>query len=231
MKLLLSILAALLLAGCSETPKRHYDGHALLKRKCSACHNLDMPPKTYENETAPPMMAVVFHVRDFMKVDNPSEKREKFIAFVTDYALHPSAEKSFCDKESLASYGVMPSQKGNVTEEELEAIAAYMYDTYTKEAFLKKMEEAAAFARLPKGERLARREGCFGCHGLNERKVGPSFTEIAAKERDPDILAERIRSGSRGRWPESRNIPMPPMKDLNATALRQLSEWIADLHR
>jgi len=76
MKLLLSILAALLLAGCSETPKRHYDGHALLKRKCSACHNLDMPPKTYENETAPPMMAVVFHVRDFMKVDNPSEKRE-----------------------------------------------------------------------------------------------------------------------------------------------------------
>jgi HD-GYP domain-containing protein (c-di-GMP phosphodiesterase class II) len=57
-----------------------------------------------------------------MKVDNPSEKREKFIAFVTDYALHPSAEKSFCDKESLASYGVMPSQKGNVTEEELEAL-------------------------------------------------------------------------------------------------------------
>ncbi len=223
-------LLLILLAGCSDSQNtRRYDARALLKHKCGICHNLDMPPKTYEDEKAPPMMAVSFHIKDFMKVDNPAEKRGDFIAFVTDYALHPAAEKSYCDKKSLADYGVMPSQKGNVSEEELRAIAAYVYDTYTKERFLKKMEEAAAFARLPEGERLARRKGCFSCHGIDRQKVGPSFTAIAERGEKPAALAKSIAEGSRGKWPQSRNIPMPAMHDLDASQLRTLSEWIAGL--
>jgi cytochrome c len=219
-----------MLYGCSDKgPERRYDAKALLHEKCARCHNLDMPPKTYENETAPPIMAVTFHIRDFMKVDNPAEKRSRFIAFVADYALHPSAEKSFCDEESLKSYGLMPSLEGNITRPELEAVAAYLYDTYTKETFLKKMQEANAFARLPKGEQLARREGCFGCHDLKLQKVGPTFTAIAEHYRDAGVITESIRNGSRGKWEESRNIPMPARKDLNTTARRTISEWITGL--
>ena len=227
---LLLLLAVIMAAGCGEKrSERRYDGKALLLQHCARCHNLDMPPKTYENEAAPPIMAVTFHVRDFMKVDNPADKRPRFIAFVADYALHPSAGKSFCDKESLESYGLMPSLEGNITRPELEAVAAYLYDTYTKDAFLKKMEEASAFARLPKGEQLARRHGCFVCHDLKLQKVGPTFTAVAARYGNADIIAHSIKNGSRGKWEISRNIPMPAMKDLNATQLELLSSWILHL--
>ena len=63
--LLLSVM--LLLAGCAqEKPKEKLDGEALLTQKCSSCHNLDMPPKSYDNEVAPSMMAVTFHMKDFI---------------------------------------------------------------------------------------------------------------------------------------------------------------------
>jgi cytochrome c551/c552 len=229
---LLTVLSFLVLlaAGCSDKgPERRYDAKALLQQKCARCHNLDMPPKSYENETAPPIMAVTFHIRDFMKVDNPAEKRPRFIAFVADYALNPSAEKSFCDEESLKSYGLMPSLEGNITRPELEAVAAYLYDTYTKEAFLKRMEEANAFARLPKGEQLARRHGCFGCHDLKLQKVGPTFTAIAERYKDADIIADSILNGSRGKWKQSRDIPMPAMKEVNTTARQTIAHWMTGL--
>jgi cytochrome c551/c552 len=225
------LLATIFVLGCGEKrAERRYDAKALLQQKCAHCHNLDMPPKTYENETAPPIMAVTFHIKDFMKVDNPAEKRPRFIAFVADYALHPAADKSFCDKASLASYGLMPSLEGNITKPELEAVAAYLYDTYTKEAFLKRMQEANAFALLPKGEQLARKKGCFSCHDMQRQKIGPTFPAVAARYRNADVIARSIRDGSRGKWEASRNIPMPAMKELNATQLTLLSDWIVHLN-
>jgi len=226
-----AVLALLLITGCGDKPpERHYDAKALLHQTCARCHNLEMPPKTYKNEAAPPMMAVAFHVKDFMKVDNPAEKRPRFIAFVADYALHPSAAKSFCDKESLKSYGVMPSLEGAITPGELEAVAAHIYDTYTKEQFLKRMEEANAFARLPEGEQLARQKGCFVCHDLQLKKVGPTFTAVAARYSDADLIAQSIRNGSRGKWEESR-IPMPAIRELNATQLHTITRWILGLKK
>ncbi len=221
----------ILLSACSTENSRHYDAQKLLAEKCAKCHNLDMPPKTYEDEKAPPMMAVAFHVKDFMPVRNPADKKPAFVAFVTDYVLHPAASKSFCDKQSLESYGLMPSQKGNISRPELEAVAEYIYDTYTKEVFLKKMQEANAFARLPEGERLARTYGCFSCHDTAGRKVGPSFSDIAGRYRDAGRISESIENGSRGKWPESRNIPMPPRHDLNASVCRILASWILEQKR
>lgn len=226
------LLSFLMLTGCSEN-RQHvtYDGKKLLEQKCASCHNLDMPPETTADEPAPPMMAVTFHVTDYMEVGNPAEKRGKFIAFVTDYARFPSAEKSFCDKESLKSYGLMPSQKGKISEEELEAVAAYMFDHYTKEHFLTKMQEAAAFARLSPGEQLARRTSCFGCHDLTQQKVGPSFTAIAERYDTAGPIIASIRDGSRSKWEQSRNIPMPAIRELNASQTKRVAEWILTLKK
>jgi cytochrome c551/c552 len=215
------------LAGCSSQKTEHYDGKVLLEQQCARCHNLDMPPKTYKDEKAPPIMAVAFHIKDFMPVTSPADKRPKFIEFVSDYALNPRAEKSFCDKESLQSYGVMPSLKGRITRPELEAVAAYIFDTYTKEIFLKKMQEANAFAQLPKGEQLARKEGCFGCHDTVMHKVGPSFQAIAERYGDSSVIAQSIRNGSRGKWEKSRNIPMPAFKQLDDNQTQLLLNWIS----
>jgi cytochrome c len=218
----------LLLAGCSDKPAHRYDGEKLLKEKCAACHNLDMPPKTTADEKAPPMMAVTFHVRDFMKVENPSEKRGKFIAFVADYVLHPSAEKSFCDKKSLEEYGVMPSQKGKVTEEEAKAIAAYMYDHYDPEKFMQMMTEKARLAALPPYRRVLERKNCLGCHGSGGR-LAPTFERIARRYmgRGTAPVMESIRKGSRGKW-KGYKVPMPPHPDLTPEELEGTAKWILE---
>ncbi len=195
------------MTGCGEKSTKHFDGEALLKTKCARCHNLDMPPKTYKDEKAPPMMAVAFHVKDFMKVENPSDKKPKFIGFFKDYVLHPDAKKSFCDKESLASYGVMPSQEGKVTEEEVGAIAEYVYDYYDQEKFLSLMEAKARFDALPKGEQIATSNGCLTCHGKTKPKVAPPFSEIA--KRDPREIKNVIHNGSKGQWKGFERMTMP----------------------
>lgn len=177
-------------------------------------------------------MAVAFHIKDFMTVSAPSDKRPKFIDFVADYALHPSSDKSFCDEESLKSYGVMPSLEGNITRPELKAVAAYIFDTYTKETFLQKMQEANAFARLPKGEQLARKTGCFGCHDTTIQKVGPTFAAIAKRYSSTKQIINSIRNGSRGRWKASKNIPMPAFKKkLDENQTRLLANWILLPHQ
>ncbi len=228
MRPLSAFLALLLLVGCEQKqdPATRYDAKALLKQKCSQCHNLDMPPQTSPDEKAPPMMAVTFHVRDFMKVANPAEKRRKFIDFVTDYALNPSAKKSYCDKKSLESYGVMPSQKGNITPEELQAVAGYMYDHYDPEKFMKIMTERARLAAMPAYKRVLEQKNCLGCHGLKKDKVAPAFAKIAKRYRDnPDAMAQSIRRGSRGKWAGFK-LAMPPFKDLTPADAKAVSEWI-----
>ncbi len=221
---LLPLLIIVLLGGCNEKEIR-YDGKTLLHDKCASCHNLDMPPKTYEEEKAPPMMAVAFHIKDSIKVDSPSDKKPKFVDFFKDYVLNPDASKSFCDKKSLESYGLMPSQKGNVTEDEVEAIAKYIFDYYDQEKYLTKMKEKAAFDALPLGEQLATRKGCLTCHGVLTKKAAPSFKEIAHK---PAVeISDVIANGSHGKWKGFERMTMPAFKQrLSEQEIEALTEWI-----
>ncbi len=218
-------LSMLTFSGCDNKPKKTYDGKALLESKCAACHNLDMPPKTYEDEKAPPMMAVAFHVKDFMKVATPTDKKPKFIEFFKDYVLNPSAEKSFCDKESLKSYGVMPSQKGNVTVDEVGAIAEYVYDYYDQEKFMQMMKEEAAFKALPVGQQVATKKGCLTCHGIQKRKAAPAFSTIAKKPED--VIRQTILKGSHGKYKGFERMTMPPFANkLTQSELDTLVKWI-----
>jgi len=222
-----ALCIVVIFTACSKN-EVHYDGEALLKNKCASCHNLDMPPKTYKDEKAPPMMAVSFHVKDFMKVNSPSDKRPKFIDFFQDYVLHPAVEKSFCDKESLKSYGLMPSQEGNVNKDEVKAIAAYVYDFYDQKKFLKQMKEKAAFEALPKGEQLAVKKGCLTCHGKDKAKVAPAFIDIAKKE-DIEII-NIIKHGSKGTWKGFERMTMPAFdKHLDQKEIDTLLKWIKSI--
>ena len=229
MRYFIGVCMLLLLQGCgSDTKKEHFDGGRLLKEKCAACHNLKMPPDTYENEKAPPMMAVVFHLKDFMKIRNEQDKVEKFIPFIQDYVMDPSKEKSYCDEESLKTYGVMPSQKGNVSQDELEAIAAYMVTFYDQQVYLKEMQAKSAFDALPKGEQLVRKRGCLNCHAIEEDKVGPSFKNIA--KNGTEKVIEVTQNGSQGKWKKFNNMMMPAFKDkFSKEELNILKEWMDSL--
>ncbi len=224
---ILSLSILLGLSACSSEPKNHYKGADLLEAHCASCHNLAMPPKTYENEKAPPMMAVAFHVKDFMPVKTPSDKKPKFIAFFQDYPLHPSKEKSFCDKESLKSYGLMPSLKGKVTKDELGAIAEYVYDYYDQDKFLQQMQQKAKFDALPEGEKLAMHNGCLNCHDKLKAKVAPSFRAIAQKKNSE--IKSIIKKGSKGKWKGFEKSFMPAYKKLSDAEIETLVKWIKTL--
>ena len=227
LRITLACLMITFFIGCHETKKINYNGKKLLGEKCQSCHNLDMPPKTYVDEKAPPIMAVAFHVSDFIKAPNPSERTGKAIAFVCDYVINPSKDKSFCDKESLKSYGVMPSQKGKVTQDELKAIATYMFSHYTKDNFLETMKNIQKLAMMPKGEQLTRKLGCFSCHGKTIKKVGPSFHTIAKRNtKNTKQISDSIKNGSKGKYKEAHNIPMPKFNKLNHKDIQILRQCV-----
>ncbi len=219
------ILTSLLFTGCGEDKSLKLDGKKLLTQKCSSCHNLDMPPKTFENEKAPPMMAVSFHILDFIKAATPADKLPNAIEFVTDFVQNPSVSKSFCDKTSLKQYGLMPSLKGKISEDELRAMARYVFTHYTKENLLAEMKRVQQIREMPKGQLLAGQNGCLSCHAKNFKKVGPSFKEIA-KKLTINKIKNSIKNGSKGKWKECKNIPMPAFKKINDKEISTIAQWI-----
>ena len=136
-------LFTILFLGCSENKK--VDTKKILDSSCAKCHNLSMPPVIPKIELAPPMMAVVFHLKDFIKTQNPSDHKSKFISFVSDYILYPSTDKSFCDEKSIKQYGLMPSLKNQLNNNEAQQISAYIYDKYDAKKFYKIQKEKALF--------------------------------------------------------------------------------------
>ena len=86
------------------------------------------------------------------------------IAMAIYFLINPSYEKSFCDKKSLERYGLMPSQKGEVTKDEAKAIAEYMFSHFTQENLSQIQKAQAKFDKLPAGKKVALKYKCVGCH-------------------------------------------------------------------
>lgn len=76
-------------------------------------------------------------------------------------------------------------------------------------------------------EELARKNGCFGCHAVNQKIVGPSLQEVALKYKSqPDAakkLAESLVKGSTGKWG---TLPMPPQPQLSPGDALALASWV-----
>ncbi len=230
-KVYLLLFTFFIFGGCAnEKPKEILDGKALLTQKCAICHNLDMPPQSYENEIAPSMMAVTFHVKDFIKSDNPSEHKGKIISFVQDYVMEPTAEKSLCDKASLDGYGLMPSQKGKVTKDEVKAIVEYMYAIYDNQILLKQMAEKNRLKAMSLHERVIEQQRCSNCHDIEQDKIAPSFKMIANRydSKDRERLIQSIKEGTKGQW-ENKKLPMPPFKKMTDKDIEGMVDWILEL--
>ena len=79
-----------------------------------------------------------------------------------------------------------------------------------------------------RGYQLAESKGCFDCHALGYKDVGPSFRAIAQRYRfDPahqDRLPYIIRGGSAGHWGE--RFVMWPQVRLSNREVEQLVDWI-----
>jgi len=104
------------------------EGASLFDAKCVMCH-MKTVPTDRATMIAPPINGVMRHV----KMSYPA--KEDSIKFIVDYVQNPSKEKAVCMKQKVAHFGLMPSQKGNVTPQEIESIASWLFVTYPKMGF------------------------------------------------------------------------------------------------
>lgn len=74
---------------------------------------------------------------------------------------------------------------------------------------------------------LARKKNCLGCHAIADKRIGPSFKQVAARYADDREaaarLADKIRQGGAGVWGP---VPMPSNSQVNEAEARQLVAWI-----
>jgi len=100
-------------------------GSILFEEKCAACHLKQRPSfEAMNTMIAPPVMGVMSHVKE-AKTTKPEA-----VKFIVDYIFEPTSAKALCMKQSIERFGLMPSQKGNLTKEEATSIAGYLYDNY-----------------------------------------------------------------------------------------------------
>lgn len=100
----------------------------LVDAKCTICH-IDKQPNALERQNliAPPMFGVMNNIGLYFKDD-----KKAVTDFIKTYSLEPNQKNSKCESKAIVRFGLMPSQKGNITKEELDRIANYLYDTYLK---------------------------------------------------------------------------------------------------
>jgi len=69
--------------------------------------------------------------------------------------------------------------------------------------------------------------GCFSCHGMLRKQVGPGFAQIAERYRKepvpPEQLAAKIRNGSVGTWGR---VIMPRQRQVSEADAQALAVWV-----
>lgn len=79
----------------------------------------------------------------------------------------------------------------------------------------------------PDMQALAEKSGCFSCHAMHSKIVGPAFADVAAKYKGdaeaPARLAQKVRDGGKGTWGR---IPMPPHPNLKEDEAKELVAWV-----
>ena len=134
MKLKYTLLALSTFASLTATLSASEDAAMLFDSKCAVCH-VKIKPADKHKLVAPPVMGVMRHVK--MKYANKKDA----VNFITEYVLNPQRDKAVCMAQKIKRFGLMPSQKGNVSKAELEIIASWMYDTFPTKGFKGKMHK------------------------------------------------------------------------------------------
>ena len=79
-------------------------------------------------------------------------------------------------------------------------------------------------------EALAKAKGCYACHTVDKKVVGPAYKDVAKKyagQKDAEAkLTEKVIKGGKGAWGE---IPMPPNTTVKPDEAAKLVKWILGL--
>lgn len=103
--------------GAQDSNLQDEDGYNLMKNNCYACHNPNAA--SHDDILAPPFRAVK------MRYQKAYDSKEKFVDAMVNWVQHPDEDKALMFG-AVKRFKVMP--KLELPKEDLEKIAAYMYD-------------------------------------------------------------------------------------------------------
>ena len=142
-----------------------------------------------------------------------------------DYAsMQPPKPRDFWKAEvekMKAKYGAP------IGTNEVDGLVSYFAKNYGTETNTVVAAIPTSIAVAINGKELAIKSGCFNCHQISTKVIGPAYKEIAAKYRNnPEALARvnhQITHGGSGQWG---TIPMPPFSQFTPAEITALGEWI-----
>jgi len=136
----------LLLTTLTATMALHAQtGTEIYEAKCAICHKIkpmmdkqkimNMSPeermsakeRMMQTMKAPPMSKVSAKIKFDLKDDKTA-----FVAFVKDYIVNPSSEKSHCMPMAVKRFGTMPAIGKSMKTKEIDTVANWLYDNFTQ---------------------------------------------------------------------------------------------------
>lgn len=112
------------------------EGYRVYQKHCSHCHVEIMDKqevlKKLHTLKAPPMVEVSNRLRENIVIADEDDevKARVIIAFIKDYIDNPSLQYSMCHPMAIEKFGIMPSLKGKLSEEEKQAVAEWVIERY-----------------------------------------------------------------------------------------------------
>jgi thioredoxin-related protein len=116
------------------------DGERVYEQKCASCHQRYIPAdvlmKNFMEQNnrllhlkAPTINQLAYRLKQ--RIGDPTGDKEiqlmEVTSFIHDYILEPDRSKSICVPEVLAHFETMPSLKGKIHDEEIEAVSEWIY--------------------------------------------------------------------------------------------------------
>ncbi len=131
-----SIILSLCILGSVAIAKEPRSPELIFQKKCAMCHTIGKPENKQAKKkmVAPPIdVAMKGVVITIDAIDGPfkdDELRKESIAFLKDYLINPTSDKTNCEDIVVKKFGMMPSLKGFISKDELNRVVPWVYDTF-----------------------------------------------------------------------------------------------------
>jgi len=166
-------------------------GQDIFNKNCAECHATVLGITNndgYENTYITPAPYIADLVA---KLKAKTASKKEFTRFIQEYIQNPDKRKSLYGKRAIKKFGLMPSLKGALNNDQIIKLADFIY-TYKEDSKRKKLKVKIAVKKKTKGEKLFNKN-CAECHakvlgitnngGYENRYITPApyITDLVAK--------------------------------------------------
>ncbi len=202
-------------------------GKGVYEDKCASCHKLYIPASELienfmeQNNSilkldAPTINQIVFRLKSRIGDPKGDEDihRMEVDSFIADYLMNPDKSKSVCLPKVLKYFKTMPSMKGKISVDEIDAVSTFLYNYNPDDHVEKKLEFVGYIKALETAKKENKiillkltREHCHFCKKM-DREV---FTETEVREAlNKDFTVVEIDIGKE-------NLPLGLKKGMTPT--------------